>query len=584
MKRTGVGVAAAVAAGLLARVAGRLVWHYHDVDSNSFIELATQLAAGGGLDTPGLRYWPPLFPGLAALLAALPGVTAPLAISAVAVLSGALLAVPAAALGRHLGGERAGLMAAWTAALLPPLVMVAHRDISESLGLLCLFSAAALAVGTSARPPGTLPVLARGAAVGGLLALAFLTRFELLLGLPALGWLLWQRPRRRLALAGLALGFVLMHLPYQVMLHQLGEGWLLPATRLQSNIAETMSGGQLSFGFGEPGELVVPRGQLEELRPIEKRVAELRHSLAQLPRAVPPALWLAALVGVRLLRVRDVLAVLMLSLPCLASMAVVDHETRYWLTLTMALVPIGAVGLDRLWAYRHWSLVALLPVGLLAIPWAVFPDGPIPVLGPGEGLLGSLLDPKTTLQATEGVLVLLSRPLLGVVFVAGAVLAVTMRRATAVGRLHSLGPLALALAAVASALLVHHLEHARASLPPGRRLDANLSIEGAVPRDARVAACRSIDAYVTEGIWVPPPRRDADAYLAVRDVEFLVTDDADDRCDVLRAWAVEAEKSRRALLIVADGPLRVYRLATARHRPGEPPPGPRPPPPKLQPG
>ncbi|HEX8743150.1 MAG TPA: glycosyltransferase family 39 protein [Thermoleophilaceae bacterium] len=205
--------------GLAARLVYALVvMHGRPVtgDGREFHLLANVLGESGRYLQPFLYLYrdgteiptaekPPLYPLVLALPSAL-GLDTNTAHQVVSCLMGAAAVALIGLLGRRVGGDRVGLVAAAVASVYPALVMLDFSLRSESLYVplvaLCLLAAYRLADGPSPR---------RAALLGLAVGLAALTRGEavLLLALLAVP-VLWLVPRpRRLALAAaVAAGFL----------------------------------------------------------------------------------------------------------------------------------------------------------------------------------------------------------------------------------------------------------------------------------------------------------------------------------------------------------------------------------------
>jgi 4-amino-4-deoxy-L-arabinose transferase-like glycosyltransferase len=161
-------------------------------DGKGYIEPFVDAAYGISVPTAA---HPPLYPTVLAGLSAL-GLDGVLAHRAFGALLGGATIVLIALIGRRVGGERVGLVAALAAALYPLLVAADGAPMSESLyGLLI---AACLLVALRLRAERTAWL---AAALGGLIGLAALTRSEALLLLVLLGVpLTWRAWRPALAL------------------------------------------------------------------------------------------------------------------------------------------------------------------------------------------------------------------------------------------------------------------------------------------------------------------------------------------------------------------------------------------------
>lgn len=179
-------------------------------DGLQFHLLANQLAAGEGYIQPLIvapehvptADKPPLYP-LLLTVPSLLGWDTIAAHRALSCLMGAALVAGVGLLGRRVGGERVGLLAAAIAALYPLLVALDGSLRSESLYAPLLAFALLAAYRAVDRP-----TVARAAALGALLGAAALTRSEALLLAVLLAFLLARRApqplRLRLALTTLA--------------------------------------------------------------------------------------------------------------------------------------------------------------------------------------------------------------------------------------------------------------------------------------------------------------------------------------------------------------------------------------------
>jgi 4-amino-4-deoxy-L-arabinose transferase-like glycosyltransferase len=183
-------VAGAVALRLLYVLV--LARHVPMAGDSQFFHAEANLVAGGrgyiepfldaayGIHVPTAAH-PPLYPTVLAGLAALGGHSV-LAQRALGAFVGGAVIVLIALIGRRVGGERVGLLAAAIAALYPLLIAADGAPMSESLyGLLI---AASLLVALRLHERRTVPT---AAALGALIGLAALTRSEALLLLVLLG-------------------------------------------------------------------------------------------------------------------------------------------------------------------------------------------------------------------------------------------------------------------------------------------------------------------------------------------------------------------------------------------------------------
>src|SRR4051812_16012638 len=168
-------------------------------DGKGYVEPFVEAAYGISVPTAA---HPPLYPTLLAALSAV-GLDGLLAHRALGAFLGGVTIVLIALIGRRVGGERVGLVAALVAALYPLLGAADGAPMSESLyGLLiaaCLL--AALALRDARRDSPVTRTVWLAAALGGLIGLATLTRSEALLLLVLLGLpLTWRAWRPALAL------------------------------------------------------------------------------------------------------------------------------------------------------------------------------------------------------------------------------------------------------------------------------------------------------------------------------------------------------------------------------------------------
>jgi 4-amino-4-deoxy-L-arabinose transferase-like glycosyltransferase len=164
-------------------------------DGLEFHLLANQLAGGDGyvqplIVSPGhvpTADKPPLYPLLLAL-PSLAGWKTLVAHQVMACLMGAVLVVAVGLLGRRVGGERVGLVAAAATAVYPVLITLDGSLRSESLYAPLIALVLLLAYGLRDRPEWR-----RAALLGGAIGLAALTRSEALLLVPLL--LPWRKPK-----------------------------------------------------------------------------------------------------------------------------------------------------------------------------------------------------------------------------------------------------------------------------------------------------------------------------------------------------------------------------------------------------
>jgi 4-amino-4-deoxy-L-arabinose transferase-like glycosyltransferase len=191
-------------------------------DEREYLSLARSVAAGHGLTYDAAITQSSIAPfsrapGYPVFLALVGGGRAatesvPAAVKIAQALAGAAGVILVALIARRIGGPRAGIVAAWLAAVYPPLVWISAYAFSEALfwpiGL-----ATALGFSRAAESGSTRPVW-NMSLVGLLAGVAVLVRPAMLFFL-ALGavWLLWRRRAPGLV-AGLAIGALLVVLPW----------------------------------------------------------------------------------------------------------------------------------------------------------------------------------------------------------------------------------------------------------------------------------------------------------------------------------------------------------------------------------
>ena len=162
-------------------------------EGKGYIEPFVNAAYGTSVPTAA---HPPLYPTVLAGLS-LVGLKSVLAHRALGAFLGGATIVLVALIGRRVGGERVGLVAALIAALYPLLVAADGAPMSESLYGLLIAGCLLLALRLRERRGS----VAAAAALGAVIGLAALTRSEALLLLVLLGLpLVWRRWRAGLAL------------------------------------------------------------------------------------------------------------------------------------------------------------------------------------------------------------------------------------------------------------------------------------------------------------------------------------------------------------------------------------------------
>jgi 4-amino-4-deoxy-L-arabinose transferase-like glycosyltransferase len=215
-------------------------------DATAFLTSGQSLLSGQGYARYGIveTSVSPLVPALLAALARLTG-DPTAGFSLHHVLWGTLLVLPVAAVGRAVGGDRAGWRSAWAAALCPGLAVAAGIDGggSELPAVVALATALAVVLSRQARPDGW-----RALAVGGLVGVAYLSRADALpaaaVVLAALAVRLWrsrtaQRGRVEVAAAVLVAGLatVAVAAPWPAWVHEQSGQWQLTGKASDTSLA-----------------------------------------------------------------------------------------------------------------------------------------------------------------------------------------------------------------------------------------------------------------------------------------------------------------------------------------------------------
>lgn len=225
-------ITAAIALGLVARVAfGVIYWHDKPLthDEKQYLALATNLIAGRGFvetlpNEPADHAQPfsraPLYPLFLAPLTLtsaelrdgrLPA-DVPLAVKLAQSVVGAMGVWLIGAIARRAAGNRAGIAAAFIAAIYPPLVWICAYALSEAL-YSTLALASVLVLAHALDDPASRARSAQRVFVGGALAgLAILTRPAMLFFLPFELLLAWRR--QRMAAMWLLVGTVVVVAPW----------------------------------------------------------------------------------------------------------------------------------------------------------------------------------------------------------------------------------------------------------------------------------------------------------------------------------------------------------------------------------
>lgn len=299
----------------IVSVAIRAVFLVHykmiDTDSAYYGNIARLFAAGHwqkALDP----YWPPLYPFFASLLFRL-GIGLEASGILVSLLASAGTVFLCFFLGKRLGGERAGLIAAGLAAFHPRLISISQSFLTEPLFL--FFSGAALALfcrifdRQGHETKGSQPLLF--GALGVLLSLSFLTQpeavFYLLLILVISGLKFLLRPALKKSLSPkkmaahslllllLLAGFILPSLPYILRLAEI-QGRLTLGEKAEANFYLAYRDDYQKFGISvEPSGYDSITGPAEPRRPGNYHLLQflqknpgtiLKKSLRNLPNAL----------------------------------------------------------------------------------------------------------------------------------------------------------------------------------------------------------------------------------------------------------------------------------------------------------
>jgi 4-amino-4-deoxy-L-arabinose transferase-like glycosyltransferase len=302
--RVGRLVAAALVVGLAARLAFALLyWQGKPLthDEQEYLALALNLAAGRGYarELPGLPAGPtvevfsraPLYPYvLAAWFAATGHSTArlppsvPASIQVLQALWSLLTIYLVSRLAARAAGPTAGVVAAWLAALYPPLVWNGAYALSESLYsplvLGCAWIAGLILDRPDAHPDPADP--RRAFLAGGLAGVAALARSAALVYVPLVAaWLVWRR-RWRLA-AGLVLGAMMIVGP-----------WALRNTLVHGRLIVVAADGGITFWTGNH-RWAIGEGDMAANPRIKADHAEFRGRLEHLsPEAREPYYYAAA--------------------------------------------------------------------------------------------------------------------------------------------------------------------------------------------------------------------------------------------------------------------------------------------------
>ena len=200
-------ILAAAVVGLVLRLAfGWAYWVGKPLthDEREYLLLASRIAEGHGLTYPdtydtgtGQRFGrSPAYPAFLSLFRPHPGEPVPASIKAAQAVLMSIAVLLIAGIARTAAGDRAAVIAAWIAALYPPLIWLPAYALSESLYLPVALACTMLLTRLTPRA-----VLAAGVATG----IAILVRSSMLVFVPLAT--LWLLRRRQFALAA---GFVIV--------------------------------------------------------------------------------------------------------------------------------------------------------------------------------------------------------------------------------------------------------------------------------------------------------------------------------------------------------------------------------------
>lgn len=362
-----------------------------------------------------IGYWPPLFPLLAGLLG-----------NAWALAAGAgwLVFLPVFVLARNLWqDEDTALLASGLVALHPFLAWYARVPRTEGLFLLLYALGLALAFSPASRtqagqPPGAGRFLLGGAFLG----LAYATRFDMLLILPAV--LVSQLLLRNRREAGLTLvGFLLAALPFLVHLAWLNGG-IPTLISAEKSLYDTLEGAwttatgqtmsEFTARFGPPGRIRVDPADPLVHELLSTRVpGMLLRGVLYLPATLASASWnwtlLMVPAALSLIEPRDrrnlAMLVMLAPVPLLAVLTSWDPNPRYQAFTLVPLALLAARGLTLLCQrpapdpLARWAIFGVAAPMQLASAWIV-PLGPhFDQRGPVDHCFYELVPEARALQA-----------------------------------------------------------------------------------------------------------------------------------------------------------------------------------------
>ena len=356
-------VVGALAAGLLLRLAfafGYWVDKPLTHDEHEYLELAVNLAEGRGFGyapqeggDDRLRFGrAPAYPFMLSLIRRAPGGADLLqATRLTQCLLGAAAIALIALVAARATGPRAGVAAAWLAAVYPPLVWMPAYILSETLYSVLALSVVAIAgpLLDGAGPPArsTAGADARALAVGLVAGAATLTRPSMLFFLLlAAAWLLWSRRAKVLAL--LALGALVVVAPWTARNYEQYGRLVLVAS--SGGVNFWAGNHPLSPGEGDMAANPAIKRANQRLRAAYPGLSEeelesvyYREALAEIARR--PLWWLGLLAR----------KVFYTFVPVGPSYTL--HSRLYlaatWLAYGIVL-PLGVAGFVRLWTRGHW--------------------------------------------------------------------------------------------------------------------------------------------------------------------------------------------------------------------------------------
>jgi hypothetical protein len=369
---------AAAGLGFILRLAfGLIYWNAKPLthDEREYLALAANVAAGRGfvydesLETGTAQRFGRA-PGYPLFLAAIgaggeAAAETPLRVKVAQAFVGAAGVWLIGLLAHRAGGERAGVAAAWLAAIYPPLISMPSYVLSETLYSTVALASALVLQDAASSPMRARTAVARTAAAGALSGIGALIRPAMLVFLPlAALWLLAKRGYRdALVLAGVAL---LVIVP-----------WTVRNARVYDRFVLIASEGGVTFWTGNH-PLAIGEGDLAANLPIKLAELEFRHAHPGLtPEALEPLYYRDALSYIRahpfwwmslLARKAFYLAV-----PIGPSYAL--HSMRFRAATTapyLLLLPFAMAGARRLARGPHASAALFLLAGSTVLMCLIF--------------------------------------------------------------------------------------------------------------------------------------------------------------------------------------------------------------------